>query len=767
MLHEIILSLSGHPSVLFNTDDPSKQAKSAPFPLLSPPEAELLSSIGRLSYLHLQTRRHALSIASSHSSAICRAVATAITSHHLEKFQRKVQDVEQQILLRDSATVGAYNIVPLARIVNEFSGWTRLMEWLWSIANFILPSGLSRDEDLNRKERLGAVSGAEIIDKLRLEAQTGYPEIEEAAVYLGKIAEASWLRQLSGWVLYGHLPSFGAADFFIHPATGESEDGMFVANHKLLPNFVSRQTASSILFIGKSLHQIKSFSSSSKGSTGPAKVASELELLPTLVKQLSEVSTPISSAKLSEAIANIRLSLSRNLLQQLLPIDKILEILMVLQGFFLLGRGEFAMALISEADKQIRSRTQGSVKARPGVQNILLKEGEITSALTRSWFILSSLAGDETGTDDLLDLASKIIHLGPTSFSSNRPGTPGRARESTSSFPNIKNVQFTDFLFPSPTSLTLDIQSPLDLFLTNPDLEIYSIINSYLLSLRRAHIHLTQLWRQSSIRKEHPAPPGPQYCSSSHGKAILRNRRRRYDKRGREMRKVWATCSAAVFFLSESEAYFQGEVIHDSWKTFRDWILNLEHAHQAKDPESETTGDAANESLLSASKSGKANSGSEKPEHHDPETLASAHRKFLSGLAYALLLTDSTFPAAMRDLFRHVDELVALITRLQVIWQNLDLEEDDGVEDALTNYKQEEKEVELDLDRARKRLDGDLKTLIARLRDVDGERVGGGGLFSSEGMGEGPSFEAGRVGGVDRLLMKLDWGDVGSEEEEG
>lgn len=249
MLHEILLSLSGHPSPLFEGNTDASHVTSGPLSLLSPPEAELLSSLGHLSRLHRQTRDLAARIAASHPSTICRAVATAVNSHHLDKFQKKVLDVESRILKRDASIVGAYNIVPLAAIVSEFSEWTKLMEWLWKISNFMIRDG-------GKEESSKKVSGAELIDKLRTESQTGYPDIETAAIHLGTVAETSWLRQLATWLLYGRLPSFGASDFFI--VADEGEDVVFSINHNLLPKFVTRSTASSILFVGRSLNQIRS-----------------------------------------------------------------------------------------------------------------------------------------------------------------------------------------------------------------------------------------------------------------------------------------------------------------------------------------------------------------------------------------------------------------------------------------------------------------------------------------------------------------------------
>ncbi|KAF2793630.1 hypothetical protein K505DRAFT_276639 [Melanomma pulvis-pyrius CBS 109.77] len=752
MLHEILLSLSGHPSALLDASQNPPHVTSTSIALLSPPEAELLSSLGHLSRLHRRTRAHVARVAAAHPSTICRAVATAIVSHHLDRFQRLVLDVEARILKQDASTVGAYNIVPLAAIVGEFSAWTRLMEWLWHISTFMAPETPS-------KASQKPASGAAIIDKLRNEAQTGYPDIESAALHLGTIAETSWLRQLSTWLLYGRLPSFGASDFSI--SLDSEEDLSFVLNHALLPKFVSRQTASSLLFVGKSLNQIRSLPSSSKAVMGPSSSISELELLPVHVGHLAAVVAPISSAKLSEAVANIRLSLSRNLLQHLLPPEKIVEVLTVLHQFFLLGRGEFAMALIAEADDKIQSRHRAPTQSKPsqGIHGILLKEAEINNTLSRSWSVLSSLSGEDDHTDDILDLAIDMVHLSVQSSSNQRPGTPGRAKESATVLPTITNIVFNDLLLSVPTSLTMDIRSPLDLFMTKSDLDVYSSVNAYLLTVRRAHLHLAQLWKHSSIRREHPPPPGYEYSNSAHGKAILKRRRQRMNARGREMRKVWATCAAAIFFLAESESYFHGEVVQESFKHFLQWVVGPLEPHNAPD-QSNDSETSTNSNLSGPFKK----SMSHEKQQHDPEALSLAHRHFLASISYSLLLTDLTFTKAIRAFFTHVDELVAFITRLQMIRQHLDLEEDDGVEDFMTNYKQEEKDVAKELDRARRRLDSDMKSLIARLRDIDAERVGSSPGLSMAGTREEGHYKPIRVGGVDRLLMKLDWG--GDDEEE-
>jgi hypothetical protein len=205
MLHEILLSLSGHPSPLLTANTASI---TAPL-ILSPSEKALLASVAHLTDLHCKLLVHTDEISSTHPSCICQAVALSIRSAHLAKFQQKVLEVENGILQKDSGSVGAYNIVPLTAIVGEFSEWTRRMEWFWEMTQFM-------------KE---GCTGAQIIDKLCESVQTGYSDIEDVALHLVKVAETAWLKQGSAWILYGRLPLSGREDFFIH---GEEHDDELV-----------------------------------------------------------------------------------------------------------------------------------------------------------------------------------------------------------------------------------------------------------------------------------------------------------------------------------------------------------------------------------------------------------------------------------------------------------------------------------------------------------------------------------------------------------
>src|SRR5690606_31290967 len=159
-------------------------------------------------------------------------------------------------------------------------------------------------------------------------------------------------------------PTFGSSDFFIAESAGEEAkdtssliDDMvlknYAVNHKLIPKFVDHQTSSSILFIGKALSHIRTrgaIPSLDSSTSGPA-----LEQLSTHAGLLKDLTSPLSAQRLSTAISSIRSSLSKNILQRLLPTHQIVETIEVLREFFLLGRGEFAINLVEQASIGVRN----------------------------------------------------------------------------------------------------------------------------------------------------------------------------------------------------------------------------------------------------------------------------------------------------------------------------------------------------------------------------------------------------------------------------
>ena len=736
MLHEILLTLSGHPSPIFGKDSVEDVSHDG-VPLLSPSEKALLKSIGRLAEVHRQLRSQLEAIASSHHSTICRSVANSIRQIHLSRFQDKILDVEKRILVKDTSVVGAYDIVPLASVVGEFDGWHRRMGWYLDVT-----SSMRSKSSSNRSEEC---SGAALIDKLRAEAQTGFPDIEANATELTKVAETAWLRQVSSWIMHGKLPVHGADDFFVQPeAVTEGQVGHFRKNIELLPKSVTPVSASSILFIGKSIHQVRHYEQHSQlqAKTQIPKIQHG-HLANAHLKHLSSLSLPIVPAQLARAVSAIRMSLSQNILQHLLSLQDIMTLLSCLRRYFLLEDGEFTLALVHEAEARIHSRQHSMGKLlqqdpAKALQGLTIKNAELNQTLGQTWKALAMR--DETEENPALEFARENVTLSAPSKSAPRPSTSDSV---TAASPKMTNIAFNDMLFPSAAHLALDISAPLDLFISPHEVETYSAINAYLISIRRSHLRLADLWRRTPARREHPAPPGPRTNATEASRAAQAPARKRATIRTVAARKVWATCSAAMCLLSETAAYLEGEIIRCSWERFEAWL---------KEPAEEVAVHTTIEP--SATDSADANSPN-KAAQRDPETLTAGHRAFLAALTYALFLTDVHYTKELRSLLGNIDQLIALFVRLLEIQQKIDLEQDAGLE--TVHVEEDERKISLELDRARKRVDSDLKSVINRLRQLDHERIGAGRYLDLGHVDTG-GFEPWRGGGVDRLLMKLEFG---------
>jgi hypothetical protein len=557
----------------------------------------------------------------------------------------------------------------------------------------------------------------------------------------------------------------------------------YICISSLLPSFVSRSTAASMLFIGRSLNRIRSKSVADPDLQGEDHLSSQL-------KELSKLTYPLDSATFARTITHIRQFLSRTTLQRLLPLSRVMEMLNLLRDFFLLGRGEFAMALMQQADEKIRSRWRRAdnlaYERRDGLGNVVLKEGEVSAVLSRTWAALGSMQGQHAEEDEGLEMARDLLRLTLAKSKTTTPTTPAAAEGGLTA---IAPTPFRNLLFSVPAVLTLQIPSPLDLFMSQYDLQTYTAINSYLISIRRAHIRLTDIWKITNLRRHHPAPPGPPYGSSRAGRGKVRLLRERHTTRENSMRSVWATSRAAIFFLSEMEGYLQVEVVAGLWEGFQRWITtgSDEPRQDTMQPMStadrkETTpslddADTDDDDIwLATSTSTPSLKHPVSPSHesqlHDPQSLTIAHRTYLRVLVRRLLLTHRPFTDPLYELLAHIDRLVALIHRLNGIWSSADLESDVGVVDAFVDHEREERDVRREIAHVEAAVKEGVEGVVGVLRGLQGG--GGSSLLGLDGEGADAAKEDGddavlgfgeqgayvprRVGGVDRLLMKLDFG---------
>jgi Gamma tubulin complex component N-terminal/Gamma tubulin complex component C-terminal len=773
MLQEILLCLAGHPSPLLRHPQAAEASANSDedFALISPPERALLSAIDHLSDLHVKTKRHADWISASHRSSTCKAVASAITSQLLQRFMKKIVEVERSILSKDAGYVGGYDIVPLSVVVGEFTPWTRRLEWLWKVVCFMHPAS-----EPDSESSPSCSTGSSVMKFLRQESHTGYADLEGMALELVKTAEEVWLRQLSTWVLYGKLPSSGAEDFFIQPKLLNQEAiGLnlpeFSIYSNLVPDFVSPATASSILFIGQSLNQVRARDqalSTKSFSANPA-----VNLLPHHLDYLKTIDLPISSLSFTNVIASIRLSMSQNALSQLLPLPRVVDTLHILQNFLLLGRGEFAVSLISNADKRVNDRHDRHESLLPArkagrLDNLMMSEGDLATVLSQTWSELIAAQEKEDLFDDTLERGQEMLRFVLKSPATVAKGAP---------------TDFSGLLFPIPTLLTLSIQprSPLAMFLTEDDVSSYSELSAYLIGIRRAEMHLESLWKRSSLRRCHPCPIGPPLSSTVAGERKLSERRKRENERTKQMRRYWAVASKAHFVISELGGYFQGEIVVGCWQHLLSWLANLSGddgipSGKPSRPDNSSlagfepsrsgargcTEQFKNNPSSATSSTFRRSVSNQQTKQSDPATLAVAHQRYLSALRSSLLLNMTSFTKVLLDIFRLVDHLVALFARLQTAEQNLDLEIDEGVFDVLGNHRNDEHQVLQEMERSRQTIEERLDELVRELREsVDGSEVESSWAPIGQSMSEtdlgASSFNPWRPRNIDSLLMKLEF----------
>lgn len=682
MIQEILVALSGHPSVLFTERDVPDQSEPVVNPQLTDlttSEIAFLQSIGDIALYHRLLKKHLASVLSAHPSLTCRAVAATLLHVHLRRFQAHILTLESRILAQDTAIVGAYRNVPLSTIVTELDPWQRLIRWYWSLTIFIDPSCSSSP----KSDRSRSADAAALIGFLRSEAQTGYEDVETAANELSTVAERTWLRLMLTWLLHGRLPEHGASDVMINVQCDDQDEATsdFTIAVERVPSFVDSQTAVSVLFIGRTLSQLHMHQSSTSQTRELQK--SQEELVSSHTKILGALGFPISSTALARAVAQIRTSLSQNVLKVLLPVSEVANTLQIIRQFFLLGRGEFAVSLIDEAallaQEKTKSMRDQASDLVSGLRSLTIKEGDLSEMANRVWRSLATLSSTEED-DELIDSAKRVLRLELIQ--------PDKRDPYAKRAPNHDDSSYQDILIPgTKTQLTMSIRSPADLFLSPSDIQHYSRLHNHLLAFRKSQLQLSSLWRHSTARRPSSKPTSTLPTDPS-------------------LRKLWATCSSALLLLSEMHAHFEGGIITPAWTTFSSWAL-------------------------------------EGPVR-DPDSLSRAHRSLLSQLTVSLLLDDRSLSSELRDLLSATDALAVLFARL---------------------LKAEDRQVRIELDRARKRTDAGMRAVVRRLRAVDVERTG-----AVEGLDRDMPDDAPREGwvpstsGLGALLMKLDFARVEEDD---
>ena len=715
MLHEVFLVLSGHPSPLCSEDPSTIDA----FPLTDA-ERALLDPIGRLGRLHRALKSQLARICQTHSSVICRSVANAILTKHLSKFQRHIEQVERQILSNDARTVGAYNIVPLASVLQEFDVWRRRIDFLWDVSCYtyqVDPSSVT-DTVIDGKE----CSGPALLDKLNLDTGSGYQDIEETATNLLVVGEQTLFRLLSCWLLTGQLSDIGRRDVFVQqsgPATKQSTS--YKLEKELIPASISIGTASSILFVGRTLKMLIPAADASSGMAPRSHIPAPSS---ETMQKLHGVSFPLKSARLATVVSDIRRDLSTSLGKTVLPMHTLLHNLQYIRDFLLAGRPDLIDQLIDEADKYLEMRHQQTRTGHRTHQNnelagITMKSGELKIVMDRTWASIELSSVKDAAVDET---EWGRVHLKLALASATEV-----SNDAVKPAPNSVMGKFDDFLLAAPVELRLELDDAFDIVLSSSDQKTYTVIHSYLLAIKRAHSHVSRLWKDGACRKS----------VMGHFSQV------QVAQDAPKMRKILATCSMVVFMLSEIGSYFAEEVIPRSWAVFQDWAMQSQIGLK----------NVNNDELNGAhtAKSASEIDGKDQELPHDPETLAIAHHHYLECITKSLLLTDESWTRTLRSLLTYVDQMVAFVTRLQHAQQNVQRYSQDVDQYLRKKYVHEEEFLFGEAKKSCSRVDEAASILTALLKTLTPP----GSAVAHSTDTEFEPWQPGN-GAIERLLLRLD-----------
>ncbi|RMD43802.1 hypothetical protein DV735_g1368, partial [Chaetothyriales sp. CBS 134920] len=722
MLADILLSLSGYQSEIWQkAGEENGLLNGHQHEYVSEPERAMLEVLKHMSSLHIHIRDTAAEAAAAHPSVICRAVCSAIGQVHLASYRANVLEIERAILSNNAAYVGAYGIVPLSAIVSDIRPWRRRLEWLSAALNFI-------NRSATKGSAASECTGRDLLEWLGREIHTGYSDIEDIATQLLVTAQKCWLQIAASWLLYGKLSSFGANDFFVYKNSKPSSlADQFVIESSRIPSFVSNVASEYILVIGTALVHIQSYGNSLRYLD--ASGVHPGSLLASTLAALESLAFPLNQQLFEACLAQIDGTISQDALSQLLPFEDIVLLLSVVNRFMLVADGEFAMSLISHATERIaeqqRSELSKPVRKTGLLDHLPINDSDLGPLLTKTWDELATLRTTADIEDDaVFDAARKMLVLHTAAVGATVP---------------------LSTLMPTTTILSLRIppDSKLGLFLMPKDMRTYAAINAYLLSIRRADMQLASLWKLTSHRRCHPTPLGPPRSATPFGQRHLRVRRARDGVRTRVMREHWAAMSKTHFVISELNGYLHGEVVRRSWDTFNQWLWTGQQGGEGAKKESRNK---ASPSMAEH----------ERP-RRDPRTLAHGHHIFLEALHAALLMADDAFIPTLKILLTLVDHYVALLGRLQSIWEGLDLQEDDGVVDAFANLAKDEKDVLSEMGRSKIRMEEQITSLVHRLKTIEKEAL----LDLIEGLGsldlERQGFRPWMPRTMNHLIMKLDF----------
>lgn len=538
MLHELLITLSGYPGDIFKPFpfEPETATTFAitDFPLLHPAEKEGLNRLAQLGFYFKEFNTFITScrspsqqrgqITPSNGEATnvptppglyLRAMANALDKK-LQSYRQVIVQTEAAILSGDDNLGG---IVPLSTISGRFAPYQLVFPAIANLLSDIESAALTE----------APYSGGRLINLLQDRSASGVPIQKEWMTELLQGCCAVMLRQITSWVIHGQIQDpFG--EFFVvqlessHGA-GETNQGSrystgsfvrsraatslgpdtvspstvltgsaalspsikwqtgYGLDEQMIPAMIPTALAHAMLFIGKSIATVRQ--AKPKPIPIPQSITQRhLDLLLPLMSTSSEkmeiksVSDEVLNLNLLTAVIHqIRKDIANHLWVVVQVGEKVVKTLESFKRYFLLCDGEFGLGLITALEEFKRNRLSRMGQfITTTATSIGIRDHDLGGMLKK--------AAQDTPAQDDTALASfefRIVKPAQklTGSEQDQPPTFG---------------MFDDQLIGIPVRLTYTLSWPLDLFLTIEDLDQYSDVFAFLMTIRKSQVRLQQAW---------------------------------------------------------------------------------------------------------------------------------------------------------------------------------------------------------------------------------------------------------------------------------
>lgn len=446
-------------------------------------------------------------------------------SEVLEGYREDVVQAERRLS-------DGYGTLPLAELQGRFCEHDLLVSRLHSLVCSV------HDEDLGGGALLRRAEELEVC---------GVPCVERAASVLADSMREVMYRQLGAWLGYGRLVG-GEGEFFICRSARHSEEGGddldevstaewhggFEVDDSRLPLGVSREAAEAVLFVGKSQRILRRFRDrGARSGSAPLAGTGRGESPKSIGSEALALLDPLRSRRgfhkpdFDSCVFELRAKAAERMWQLVVVHAELPRHLQALKDYFLMERGNFHQALLTELRPLMRS-----------TPNPKTAELEVGDALSRA----ATLTGLEK--DPLLGRVT-------SRFGGASPGDQGLSLPSCDDW---------DALW-----LDYRVQWPLGLVLTPRILGRYRDAFRFLWRLRRTTGELDEVW--TTLRR---------ISSRSHAHSRLC-----------DSPQVWHLRHQLYHLLCNYQTYVQADVIEAQQRKLSDKVgqaenfLDLENALDA------------------------------------------------------------------------------------------------------------------------------------------------------------------------------------------